>query len=451
MRVNLRCNATQSGGGRWLRLLGSRFRSGVVLANGLASASFCWLLFGCSTTVDSLGYDLYVAPRALQPVDCKSGVYPNAFKEILGKTDSEIQLKLSNAFATLFYGNTAMQRIYFTGTTAGTSYIYDTYHGDIRTEGMGLGMMAALMLGKQDEFDAMWRYASTVEERKSGPGSGYFDSFCNSPSNVPYSCVDPFGLEQFITALILATKRWPADATRPDYGSEALRLLTVMRSKIADNGGIVGGVTNSFDAREKLLYDDPTNGGMHYLRTGLAIPAYYELWAQVTGDTFYADAAVRGRSFLMTSPHPKTGLYPMAANFDGSPYDGLEDFAAASYRVHLNFLIDRHWGSLTGAAANWQVPIVDKMLKFFTSKGLTTYFASYTLDGRAVPINTNVHGVELTMANGVIASIATVANAKDFIQAAWDQQPPEGNARYYAGLFYLIGNLMLSGQYRLCP
>jgi hypothetical protein len=54
------------------------------------------------------------------------------------------------------------------------------------------------------------------------------------------------------------------------------------------------------------------------------------------------------------------------------------------------------------------------------------------------------------MANAVIASISTVPDRKAYLQAAWDLAPPEGPTRYYSGIIYLVSNLILSGQFRLC-
>src|SRR6185436_20288319 len=43
----------------------------------------------------------------------ETGVYPNLFKDYLGKTDVEIQAKIDSAFNQLFYGDDATERVYY--------------------------------------------------------------------------------------------------------------------------------------------------------------------------------------------------------------------------------------------------------------------------------------------------------------------------------------------------
>src|SRR4029079_11943752 len=42
-----------------------------------------------------------------------SGVYRNLFKEMLGKSDAEIQAKVDAAWKQLFYGDDATERVYY--------------------------------------------------------------------------------------------------------------------------------------------------------------------------------------------------------------------------------------------------------------------------------------------------------------------------------------------------
>lgn len=388
-------------------------------------------------------------PTELKSLPCKAS-YPSAYRTLLKKTDAEIQAKLTQAFQTLFYGNPSTQRIYVTASGTTTASIPDTLHrGEVRSEGLGLGMLACVMLDRPDEFDALWRYATTNLEFKSGPLKGYFDSMCDIDDSVSYHCVDPYGYQQFIMALLLAKQRWGTVAGRPDYAADALRLLVLLRSTIENNGGIVDGVTNSFDSNTKLIYDVPNNGGAPFLRTSLAVPGYYDVWAVVTGDPFYAEAAASARRLLTAVAHPTTGLLPLAANFDGTPKSGSDRFAAESFRNLLHFAIDQQWGEPSAADAGWQVPIIDNLLAFFSKQGLYTYSSAFTLEGDPIP--PIQRATELVMANGAIAAFSTESNASAFVQAAWDLPPPEGPIRYYAGLFYLIGNLLLAGEFRLCP
>jgi oligosaccharide reducing-end xylanase len=406
------------------------------------------LACACGGTTDPVGYNLVPLAEPLHDLNCPSSYPPNAYTAVLGKTAAEITEKLESGFAQLFGDETVLQSIYFPDEATDSYYIYDTLHKDVRTEGMGLGMLVAVSLGKQTEFDALWRYSKAKLQLTAGAAAGYFRSRCDISDTVARDCVDPYGLEQFTMALLLARARWGADLTGVDYRVDARSLLALMRTKVIANGGIVDGVTNTFDSDTKLAYDEPVNDGQPFLQTALAIPAYYDLWAQVTGDPFYTDAARAARGFLSVAAHAETGLYPKAANFDGSPRDGLAGhFTAEAFRVHVNMALDEHWG--TPAAE--QVAIINRMLAFFKSKGLSAYGSSYTLDGDTVLKKD--HSAEVVMVNGVIASISTIAAADRtaYIQAAWNLTPPIAESRYYSGLMYLAGNLLLSGRLRVCP
>jgi endo-1,4-beta-D-glucanase Y len=253
-------------------------------------------------------------------------------------------------------------------------------------------------------------------------------------------------------ALLLANQRWEPEPTRPDYAADALRLFALLRAKVVSSGGIVGDVTNSFDSKTKLPYAEPDNGGAQYSRTSLVMPGYYDIWASVTGDSFFTDAAAAGREFLSIAAHPSTGLYPREAYFDGSPKEDRSEFSAESYRVDFNLAIDKLWGTPSSAQVGYEQKSAANMLAFFTEKGLTTYDASYSIDGKNVLITGHVG--ELEMANAALATIAStvsLAERQAFLQAAWNQPIPDGVYRYYKGIFYLLGNLIICGQYRVCP
>lgn len=407
------------------------------------------LLCACGETVDPVGYNLVPLPDPLNAISCPATYPANAYGSVLGKTDASITAKLEAGFAQLFHGDLSLlQPIYFPGNDAGTAYIFDTLHLDTRTEGLGLGMLIAVSLNKQTEFDALWRYAKAELQVPTGADAGYFRSRCDITDTEAQDCLDPYGLEQFTTALLLARQRWTASAAGVNYGADARGLLSLIRTKVIANGGVIDGVTNTFDSHTMLAYDVPDNDGKPFLRTALAIPSYYDLWAQVTGDAFYNDAARAARSFLEVAAAPSTGLYPIAANFDGSPRKGSENFAAAAFRVDLNLVLDGQWGKPDADQLSYQVPIINRMLAFFTGKGLTQYGSSYTLEGTELLAE---HAEELVMANGVIASMSTATDRVAYIQAAWDVGVPVGPARYYKGLMYLMGNLLLSGRLRICP
>src|SRR5690349_9264263 len=86
-----------------------------------------------------------------------SNEYRNLFKEYLGKSDEEIQARIDAAWEQLFYGSDVSERVYYP-VGEDMAYIADIGNGDVRSEGMSYGMMIAVQLNKQEEFDRLWKW-----------------------------------------------------------------------------------------------------------------------------------------------------------------------------------------------------------------------------------------------------------------------------------------------------
>jgi len=402
-------------------------------------------LSACRTTVDSLGADPATdggaEPPGLAPLVGPSS-YPNAFRDVLGKTDAEIDAKLEQAFQRLFHGDPTLEAIYFP-TGADQAYIRDTLHDDIRTEGIGYGMLIAVEIDKREEFDRLWRYARAELEYTAGPNRGYFLSSCDTGSGVAGPCVDPFGHQQLVMALLFAHGRWGSASGGIDYGAAAQALLAVMRAKETENGGVVDGVIDMFDDESKLVFDVPNVSAGEVTRPSIELPGYYRLWAQASGDPFWNEAAASARAHWRSSAHPVTGLWPVRAGFDGIPVPGWDTFLDEGYRTQLNLVVDRVW---TGGEA-WQLEQSDRLLAFFSAQGIDTYGKSYPLDGRAC-IDCS-REASLIAVNGATALVASVADRRAYIDAVWALEPPSGLPRYYAGLLHLLALLVLSGNLRV--
>lgn len=419
-----------------------RFVAAFALAGALGA------LASCRTTLDSLG----CAKRSLSPdgggalVEAKLGaihgpaLYPNPFRDMLGKSDSEIRAKVSTVFEQLFHGDSSSEAIFFeTGTDQG--FLLDVLHNQVRSEGLGLGMMITVSLDKRAEFDRLWRYAKSVQI-SAGAAQGYFPSFCGAAGN-GVSCYDPYGLEQMATALLLARGRWQASPGDIDYGLEAAALLDTIRNKEIYNCGIDDNVTAVFDSKSKLPYDTPNVSSAGVSRPSVVMPAYYELWYQATGDPFWAQAATAARAYWKASTDRPTGLPPSKASFDGKPVSGADNFDAETGRTFFNMAIDGIWSD--GQA--WLSSESDRVLQFFESQGISSYGHLYTLEGDSLD---TVHDRALVSANGALAVIASIDLRRDFVAEVWSLgSPVTGLARYYPGIMQLFGLLLMSGQLRV--
>jgi len=403
------------------------------------------LLPACKTTLDSVGCNTKtIGARDGGAVDGGAGLkpligpasYPNAFREVLGKSDSEIDDKINAAFDRLFYGDSAFQAIYFTRGTD-QAYIGDILHNDVRTEGLGLGMMITVQLGKRDEFDRLWRYTKANQQHQSGPEQGYLQSACNSGDPVP--CNDPYGMQQIAMALLLARGRWQNTPGDIDYGQEARDLLDLMRFKETYNCGVIKGVTSTFDPQSGLPYASPTTDSANISRPSIAMPAFYKLWEQATGDTYWAQAATAARAYWEASANKTTGLLPERAYFDGTPVTGKAQFEPEGYRTFFSMALDRIWSG----NERWLVDESNRLLQFFYGEGFETYGKIYSLEGTKMD---QTHDPSLMAANGALALISTHDRRADFINAVWTLPIPAPTYRYYTGVMSLMSMLILSGR-----
>jgi oligosaccharide reducing-end xylanase len=413
-------------------------RRGQVCAGACACAV---ALAACQTTVDSLGYD-DTESTVLHPLT-KPASYPNPFRDLLGHTDADISTKIDAVFTQLFHGDPATQAIYVE-VGSDQAYVDDVLHGsEVRTEGMGLGMLIAVELDKTDEFNRLWTYSKTMLEEASGANQGYFRSFCDpSDGSTPTPCLDPFGFEQFVMALLLANDRWGSTGSI-NYGADALGLFHTLRHKEDDNGGVVDGVTDTFDATAMLAFDLPDVSAAGETRPAIEMPGYYNLWAQATADPFWTGAASAGRTFWQAAANGTTGFMPVRAQFSGTPLPTWNTFVPEGYRAQINVAIDQIWG---GGAA-WNVTESNRLLSFFSSQGINTYGTSYTLDGTTC-LNT-AREPSLLVANGISALASTNGDRSGYVSAVWSMDTPTGTSRYYAGILELVGLLMLGGQFQV--
>ena len=368
--------------------------------------------------------------------------YPNPFKE-LGKTDAEIAMKIADAFQKLFYGDPNLQAIYVPMGTD-QAYIQDTLHIDKRTEGIGLAMMICHPADKRAEFDRLWTYADMQMKQKDPPRRGYFESRCDTLTATTVACDDPYGEEQMLTALIFANDRWGSGTGPVNYEAGALALLDVMRHKEDENGGVIGGITDTFDSTIGLPVHLPEVMYAGVGRPSIAMPAYYDLWAQATDDPFWTRAAAAARNYWQQSAHPTTGLMPVRATLsDGKPDASLGIFDSEAYRAHVNMALDSAWAR--GAKDAWEVArgespadVLHQQRNGDLRRGV--------LDRRHEVIDSS-RDFALIAANGIIAMVADRPGKDAYMNAVWEMSTPTGPARYYSGILYLTALLILSGQY----
>jgi oligosaccharide reducing-end xylanase len=343
----------------------------------------------------------------------------------------------------------------------------DLWNGDVRSEGMSYGMMIALQMDRQDDFNAIWNWAKTYMYQKNPkhPCYGYFAWQMNKNGTPMDEMPAPDGEEYFIMSLFFASHRWGDGQGIYNYGKEALDLL----DKFKNRPEITGVATNVWGTRtitgtalmnpeHKMVRftPDKTNFAINGDHTDPSynLPAFYELWAlwgPEKDKEFWQGAAQASRDFFTKATHPKTGLTPDYANFDGTPVSasfnkGSYKFRWDAWRTAMNWGMDYHWW----AKDPRQNELSNRIQAFFWSEGLYTHRQCYTMAGhQAEGESAQWHSIGLASTNGASSLAATDRRAWAFVDAVMGLPIPTGLSRYYDGMLFMFGLLHLSGNYKI--
>lgn len=405
------------------------------------------LIVGCGPSTPPTLSPAVVTERAKHTVGAfESGKYRNLFEEYLGKSDAEAKARVDAAWDQLFYGDDDTERVYYP-VDEDMAYIMDIGNSDVRSEGMSYGMMIAVQLDKQEEFDRLWKWAKTYMYHPDGPFKGYFSWHCTSSGmrldDVPASD----GEEWFVMSLLFASARWGDGEGIFDYRAQAQEILDVMLHK--EDEADHGQATNMFDPMQKMVVFVPVMGGpASFSDPSYHLPAYYELWGRWAqrDNQFWLDAAQTSRAYFKKAAHPETGLMPDYAQFNGKPFSfngpGHEDFRFDAFRTLSNVAVDYAWF----AADPWQVEQSNRVLNFLASQGMDTYPNQYRIDGK--PLATE-RSTGLTSMAAVAALAADREVGEPFVQVLWDTQIPSGHWRYYDGMLYMFAMLHVSGNFKI--
>lgn len=392
-----------------------------------------------------------VAPRGA----AITGNYRNLLREIRPDiSEGDIDRKLAGYWKSLFEGGTDQRVVYPAAATPDgpSAYVLDVGNADVRSEGMSYGMMIAVQMDRKGEFDALWNWAATHMRYRTGPRAGYFRWQC-----LPKGCGDfgkdavpaSDGEEYFATALLMAAGRWGNGQGLYDYNAQAQVLLSTMLHKETMNGGIVDGVRSMFSPDRGQVVFVPIGEAADFSDPSYHLPAFYEIWARRAARPEdrkrWAEIAEISRSYFSVAAHPKTGLTPDYAEFDGRPrvHEGHEDFRYDAFRTAVNWSVDQAWWDKNPEAAG----LSRKLLGFFASQGPggKPYPHLYTLDGK--PLNDEA-SKGLMASNAVAALLVDKALGTRFVNDLWALEPPSGQWRYYDGLLQYMALLHVTGRFR---
>ena len=393
---------------------------------------------------------------------------PNLFTRDLGIPVGEVDAKLTTA-VNRYFGigtnepNTPTRdsgfRVYYElPQDRSMAFIWTTDSNDVRSEGMSYGMMIALQMNMQQQFNALWKFAKTFMQfpqnsaTTSWRGNFRWQGTVNTSNgnnwqvNFPQDAGPaPDGDEYFAAALYLADRRWGSNGG-VNYQQEADTISHAMLANTA-----AGNNTPLINAAHNLVVFYP-NAQNQFTDPSYNLPAFYELYALdgPAGDAArWNTIADASRRLLVNSANANTGLHPDYANFNGTPNAGGSNhnqFRFDAWRVIMNMAVDYAW--FDSRDARWTTQ-ANKYHAFFGDKlnadksNVTNQV--YNLDGSGAS-DGNSTALTSTLGSGAIAS--TAPNRLDFINAAWTVYQQSGQYRYYQESVYILGLLATSGHYQ---
>ncbi len=159
--------------------------------------------------------------------------YADLFVSLSGHTQADSDAKVAAAWTKLFTPS-GSGSIYFNGPGSDESYVKDTYNNDVRTEGMGYGLVIAVQLNHQTEFDRLWTWVRNHMATgcsASGCTGKQIAWHCSTSGSVLSSGGAPDGDEYFAAGLVFAAKRWGNTSGKYNYATEAQWVLNLVRTQ----------------------------------------------------------------------------------------------------------------------------------------------------------------------------------------------------------------------------
>ena len=268
---------------------------------------------------------------------------------------------------------------------------------------MSYGMMVAVQLDHQTEFDRLWTWV----KNHMAQGTGEIRWKCSTSGSGCAGGGAPDGEEYFATALIFASHRW-GDSTgsaKIAYSTEAKWVLDLIRTKY-------------FNSQYHLVKFGSSSNNVD---PSYVLPAFYEVWAcfDTANAAFWQESATAGRAY-MQKVVDGNGVCPYQASFTATnPQAANSD----STRCVVNLMMD------------WYLFGKDPWQRDTYAPKFAAYSSSRNNGGAAVGCNS-------TLGFGLPAS-----SGKAFVDKLWSTGVPSRN--YWDGVLYMLGMLHVSGNFRI--
>jgi oligosaccharide reducing-end xylanase len=330
--------------------------------------------------------------------------YANLFISLLGQTQATSESKIEAAWNQLFNPSNA-NTIFYNGPKSGEAYVEDIADTAVRSEGQSYGMMIAVQLNHQTEFDEMWAFVKDYM----WPSGNTIHWQTSTSGSVTGSGGAPDGDEWFAAALVFAHYRWGDTSGKYNYGAEAQKTLDLVRTT---------DFSPTYHIVRYFTGTDSNGTDASYM-----LPAFYQTWAcfDTANAAFWNQAVTATRAWLQTAAGT-TGNIGDQSSFAGATTNSSGD---DKLRTIANFMSDYN---------------------FFNADPFeATYASEY-----ATWVTSNNNGSTAMLAcNGLLGFGLPASSGKAWVQKLWSAGIPTGTFRYYDGALYTIALLHVSGAFHL--
>jgi oligosaccharide reducing-end xylanase len=327
--------------------------------------------------------------------------YANLFVTVSGHTQADSDTKVAAAWSSLFNPG-GSGTIYYNGPGSNESYVEDTYNNDVRTEGMSYGMMIAVQLGHQTEFDRLWTF---VKNHMAQGTTGQIAWHVSTSGSKLATGGAPDGDEYFAAALVFAHTRWGDTSGMFNYATEAQWVLNLIR-------------TQDFNATYHIVafYAGAGNTDGSYI-----LPAFYQTWAcfDTANADFWNSAVTAGRTWFHNAINSNGVIPDQSAFTNGSSGSAGSD----TIRCVANIMMDHNFYD----ADSWQT---------------ATYapeYGSYE--------SSHASGVAQQSCNALLGFGLPTSTGKPFVDKLWSTSVPQHD--YWDGILYMLAVLHVSGTFHL--
>jgi len=209
------------------------------------------------------------------------------------------------------------------------------YPAQTVSEGIGYGMLLAAYHDDKAVFDGLWSYYQMNTDPQ---GLMHWKVWGCDNNVAEENAASDADLDAALALLVVGCK-WGGN-----YQQDGETLIAAIKSHEIETGC-------ASPAPDVVLRPGDAWGGCDQTNPSYFSPAYYRVFAEVTGDSFWDTLADASYTTLLLNAHPSTGLVSDWCSASGAVV-GNDNYFYDAARTPWRFAVDYHWWG-TADAQSW--------------------------------------------------------------------------------------------------